>query len=168
MNAVAPEGATHLIDEHRFVKWIYGAEYEFSIYGQDKWSPAMNSYSLEDYANENIWQVLANPAAPEWEGLVPAVGDECEYQPDPKWNEWCGGMFLAEIDGEYFILINGGNKVDRMRSIPSRIRPIRTPAERVRDSAIDHAFSKLSEFREARQVLGDLYDAGLLTRAKQS
>lgn len=68
-NAVAPEGATHLIDEHRFVKWIYGAEYEFSIYGQDKWSPAMNSYSLEDYANENIWQVLANPAAPEWEGL---------------------------------------------------------------------------------------------------
>lgn len=37
-------------------------------------------------------------------------------------------------------------------------RPLRTDREKV----IDKAFSKLSEFRSAEQVLGELYDAGML------
>jgi hypothetical protein len=43
-------------------------------------------------------------------------------------------------------------------------RPIRTKAQRERQSVIEQAFSKLSEFHDADQVLGDLYDAGMLRK----
>ena len=41
-------------------------------------------------------------------------------------------------------------------------RPLRTPEQRERQSVIEQAFSKLSEFHDADQVLGELYDAGML------
>ena len=44
----------------------------------------------------------------------------------------------------------------------NEFRPIRTPEQRERQSVIEQAFSKLSEFHDADQVLGDLYDAGML------
>jgi len=37
-----------------------------------------------------------------------------------------------------------------------------TPEQRERQSVIEQAFSKLSEFHDADQVLGELYDAGML------
>jgi len=43
-------------------------------------------------------------------------------------------------------------------------RPLRTPEQRERQSVIEQAFSKLSEFHDADQVLGDLYDAGMLRK----
>lgn len=88
------------------------------------------------------------PQAPEWDGEGPTVGAECEYQPDPKFNEWCVGTFLAEINGEYFILIEASNQVDRMKAIPSRVRPTRAQAER--------AQAEKDRFELARDLLDDL------------
>jgi hypothetical protein len=60
--AVAPYGASHLIDGDRFVKWVNGAEYELYPYDdENNWEPANCSYSLSEYFQGTMWKVIARP-----------------------------------------------------------------------------------------------------------
>jgi len=170
-NAVAPEGATHLINKNNFAKWIDGikqdfVEYEFKA---NQWEPSNYNWSLEKYTKIKGFHVIAKPtkpAAPEWDGAgLPPVGCECEVIESDGLMYGQGelGEVIAHVENTAVIRMSYGLGCFEAR----HLRPIRSQAERERDTAIDHAFSKLTEFREARQVLGDLYDAGLLPKVSE-
>jgi hypothetical protein len=161
-NEVAPEGATHFMYSEKFVKWVDGVEWAFYASSGREWKKTHCNWMLKQYLN-NATFVLAKPAAQEWDGEgLPPVGwhGQCTWGLKVQWNECVilPGREIAkhELSGWRVSYIADYREI--------QFRPIRSQAERERerDTAIDHAFSKLTEFREARQVLGDLYDAGLL------
>jgi hypothetical protein len=171
---VAPEGATHFMYSEKFVKWVDGVEWGFYVSSDKAWKKAMCSWSLQRYT-DNGNEVIAKPKSQptdtqpaesvaqisaEWENGIPPGG-------------WHGECTWGNKENSHECVILPGLKiainfytswsVDQISQLEGvEFRPIRSQANRERDTAIDHAFSKLTEFREARQVLGDLYDAGLL------
>jgi hypothetical protein len=168
-NEVAPEGAEWLVDGRWFVKWIGSAEYEHKFGGPSGWRmlEGEESWSKSKYIQAglefSIIQRPSKPAAPEWHDNIPPAG-------------WHGECTWGNKENSHECVILPGLKiainfytswsVDQISQLEGvEFCPIRSQEKRERDAAIDHAFSKLTEFREARQVLGDLYDAGLLPRA---
>jgi hypothetical protein len=185
---VAPEGASHLIDEFTFTKWEYGQEFSWDIGRDTAWVADDSSYSLSRYLKEgDRWKVLAKPIKPakpkshptdtqlaEPEAQISAKWDgrgvpffcwrgECTWGAKISWSECImltGGQIAKEYFGKWEVF-----SIDQLYKI--EFRPMPSQSEKDRDLAIDHAFSKLTEFREARQVLGDLYDAGLLPKVNK-
>jgi hypothetical protein len=171
---VAPEGATHFMYSEKFVKWVDGVELSFYVSSERKWKKSFCSWSFQQYIDCGNYMIAKPKTQPtdtqptesgaqisaEWENGIPPVGwhgectwgnkensHECVILPDLKiainfYTSWSVDQ-ISQLEGVEFC-------------------PIRSQANRERDTAIDYAFSKLTEFREARQVLGDLYDAGLL------
>jgi hypothetical protein len=186
-NEVAPEGATHFMHTEKFVKWVFGVEWVFYASSGREWKKTHCNWMLKQYLNDGTF-VLAKPKShptdtqpaesgaqisAEWDGEgLPPVGTECEYQPDPVFNEWCAGVFLAEIDGEYFILINGSHQVDRVASNPNQIRPIRSQAEQQKRGLVinaaleacgyDASCFAIAGAPESMDLLNELYDLGFL------
>jgi hypothetical protein len=95
---VAPEGASHLIDEFTFTKWEYGQEFSWDIGRDAAWVANDPIYPLSRYLKEgDKWKVLAKPKTPkshptdtqpaesgaqisaEWDGDLPPEGADCEY-----------------------------------------------------------------------------------------
>jgi len=77
---------------------------------------------------------------------------------------WHGGRYVEDVE---FLCERGGNvvfwrfsndSVDSAVMPTAELKPIRTEREKV----IEAAFAQLSEFKDSNQVLGDLYDAGML------
>ena len=123
--------------------------------------------TIDNTGSAHRWITVAlRPARPEgkeWDGEMPIDAQYRAKLPDftivfyrkdgeGTWQIWGSHSRQWLFDG----YANDAGKP------PYKLESIRSQAERERDAAIDHAFSKLSELREARQVLGDLYDAGLL------
>jgi hypothetical protein len=180
---VAPEGATHFMYSEKFVKWVDGVEWAFYTYSDKAWKQATLTWPLQKYT-DNGNEVVAKPKShptdtqpaesgaqisAEWDGTgLPPVGCECKAvwleAPDGGSREYkpvlVKGYFKSEVLQVWFCTQQGEDIVCRMNNCS--FWTIRSQAERERDTAIDHAFSKLTEFREAKQVLGDLYDAGML------
>jgi hypothetical protein len=158
---VAPEGATHFMHTEKFVKWVFGVEWVFYASSGREWKKTHCNWMLKQYLNDGTF-VLAKPAAQEYDGTgLPPVGCECEVKGAVE--NWCKCEIVAHHKGRaVFFCDHWAHESDYDALPATQFRPIRSQAERVRDAAIDHAFSKLTEFKEARQVLGDLYDAGLL------
>jgi hypothetical protein len=99
---VAPEGASHLIDDFTFTKWEYGEEFSWDIRHDTAWVADDPIYPLSKYLKECYrWKVLAKPTKPaapkthptdtqdeesgaqisaewEWENCLPPVGLEIE------------------------------------------------------------------------------------------
>lgn len=104
------------------------------------------------------------PQAPEWDDRIPLVGCKCLHGGSGRdekvtviahaYSSRAGKLIVFQREADETI----------SSSSPMHFRPIRTKEQMEREEAIDRAFSMLSEFREARQVLGDLYDAGLLRK----
>jgi len=185
---VAPEGASHLIDNELFVKWIHGFEYQADIDNPDNgWQEADISWTIEKYKraeSDGDFDILDRPTqraepkshptdtqpaesvaqiSAEWDitGL-PHAGCECEVE--HYRHGWVKAIVIGVDDKEMTLVCRthwGYDGFSNFRQIPS-------PADQARDAAIDHAFSKLTDdYVEARQVLGDLYDAGLLRKPEK-
>ena len=99
------------------------------------------------------------PATTTWDGTgLPPVGVECECLFNDGWVK----VLVLSVNGyEAWVRRPRGSHIVS-EGLGNEFRPIRTPEQRERQSVIEQAFSKLSEFHDADQVLGDLYDAGML------
>ena len=119
---VAPNDATHMIDEMRFVKWVGGEEWEIYFWeDEEKWGRPTKNWSLNAYLGRyGDWDVVARPACPdesgEWNGEgYPPAGTKCEFKGIERYDrgnfasDWepCtvkyaseGGAFLLDCDGD--------------------------------------------------------------------
>jgi hypothetical protein len=73
-NKIAPEGATHLIDNDIFTKWIAGHEWQYSTLNKN-WGRSCLSYSVEKYNESIAFDIVAKPTQ-----TLPPLGVECEYR----------------------------------------------------------------------------------------
>jgi hypothetical protein len=114
------------------------------------------------------------PAAPEWEGLVPAVGDKCEAvwleAPDGGSREYepvlIKGYFKNETMKVWLSTRHGEDIVCSMEHC--NFRMIVTRADRERTDAIvlaKYAAEDALGFEVDVEICGALYDAGMLRRA---
>jgi hypothetical protein len=176
---VAPEGASHLIDKDKFVKWVDNVEWEFYAFSDRVWKKAFFDWSLQDYINGGDGCVTAKPAAPkshptdtqpaqsgaqisaEWDGEgLPPVGTECEAV---HFNSWAHVKIVAHvraIDGTKAVFQLVGFHEWNAYGLPSKFRPTRSQAERERESIIKLALERLgydpSEFAgKEKPVKGD-------------
>lgn len=100
--------------------------------------------------------------ADEWVDGLPEVGAMVEF---PSGH---GEVVLGpDVNGVLIVERHGDNHGEWVKVASTACKPLRTQAERQRQQIIDRALSKLSEFRESRQVLGELYDAGLLRKSAE-
>jgi hypothetical protein len=188
---VAPKGASHFMYSEKFVKWVDGVEWRFYVSSDKAWKKSMCSWSLQRYT-DNGNEVVAKPtkpAAQEWDGAgMPPVGTECEFRIGGGPTEWhlCTVKYI--LDGDEDPDADGWRAVvwcphlakDQLAHLPRfQFRPIRSQAERERESIINLALERLgydpSEFAgENKPVKGDhavwdslnyLYDLGMLRRS---
>jgi hypothetical protein len=184
---VAPEGASHLIDEFTFTKWEYGQEFSWDIGRDTAWVADDKSYPLSRYLNEgDKWKVLAKPTtskshttdtqpaesgaqiSAEWENGIPPAGwhGECTWGNKENSHE-C--VILPDLK----IAINFYTSwsVDQISQLEGvEFRPIRSQAEREREpviiAALRAADPPADDEIHPRQYLIDslniLYDAGML------
>ena len=104
--------------------------------------------------------VAPAPAPTEWVDGWPTIGEECIF------NRGEGKDYVvtpvAHHDGSVvFATQNCYPKYDGCSDLEC-FRPLPTPEQLKRQSVIDKALSELSEFSDSSQVLGELYDAGML------
>lgn len=129
-----PEGATHRIDE-RFKKWVEGIEYTYS---DGEWVLTLPQRSLERYIeSEYKHKIIERPKEPET--YKPEVGEWCEYNKNGRVGRevWEKCMFLAEIDGEAFVLREvGGLSMDRMKAYKGRFRPIKSERDQFIEKSV--------------------------------
>jgi len=153
-DSVAPEGAEAFIDGV-FTMWLGSIEFSFD---DGKWVKECISWPLSKYVMAENFTVIIRPDAPEeWDGTgLPPVGTECEA--NDVGHGWISATVIAHDEDEGVAVC----KTDYGYDGYGELRPLRTPEQRERQSVIEQAFSKLSEFHDADQVLGDLYDAGML------
>ena len=153
---VAPEGAEAFIDG-AFTKWDRGRELSFN---RPIWIESPAPWSVKKYLASRLFEVVLRPTArEEWDGTgLPPVGVECECLFNDGWAK----VLVLSVNGyEAWVRRPRGSHIVS-EGLGNKFRPIRTPEQRERQSVIEQAFSKLSEFHDADQVLGDLYDAGML------
>jgi len=152
-DSVAPEGAEALIDEE-FVLWLGSIEFCFD---GGEWVKEYISWPLSKYFMRGNFTVIMRPEATEqWIDGLPPVGTECEA--NDVGHGWISATVIAHDEDEGVAVC----KTDYGYDGYGELRPLRTPEQRERQSVIEQAFSKLSEFHDADQVLGELYDAGML------
>ena len=122
----------------------------------------------KDWGTDRYTPRPAESATTTWDGTgFPPVGTKCEG----VWLEVPNGgdrvVEVVIVKGYYkkqvwFCTTSGEDITHLTENVD--FRPLRTPEQRERQSVIEQAFSKLSEFHDADQVLGDLYDAGMLRK----
>ena len=156
-NEVAPEGATHYQPQQQMF---------YKRNGKDSWRVYSNRWWKSPATSDSaLW--VKRPE--QWIDGLPPVGVECEYLTAPREGQgnfapvWenCVVKYASE-NGAFLLDKNRDEIFMDSTDYDIRFRPIRTPEQRERQSVIEQAFSKLSEFHDADQVLGDLYDAGML------
>jgi hypothetical protein len=181
---VAPEGASHLIDDVTFTKWEYGQEFSWNIRQNTAWVADDSSYSLSRYLKEgDRWKVLAKPIKPaspkshptdtqptesgaqisaEWDGNIPPVGwhGECTWGRKCEWSECVilpvGKIAKHEFNGWFVRVIDDYRAID--------FRPIRSQADRDREEIINAADAVMARAMEEGQPMAEaLYAAGLLS-----
>ena len=81
-DSVAPEGATHVSENRRFMKWVNGQEFSY-YFLRSEWSREKLSWSLDQYieSGDKCWKLFEKPEAQktqEWIDGLPPVGVECE------------------------------------------------------------------------------------------
>ena len=159
----APEGATHW--DTRGAVWC--KHLHFWYYG--RWN---HEGAIHDLAEDRYTPRPTEPAPTAWPTAwngtgFPPVGTKCEG----VWLEVPNGgdrvVEVVIVKGYYkkqvwFCTTSGEDITHLTENVD--FRPLRTPEQRERQSVIEQAFSKLSEFHDADQVLGDLYDAGMLRK----
>ena len=169
-DSVAPEGAEALIDEE-FVLWLGSIEFCFD---GGEWVKEYISWPLSKYFMRGNFTVIMRPEATEqWiDGLPPVGADQTVFIPstaisasgaessDSRWEVVAHHGDFAVVCVDEF----GRGSYRAFMILAGHCRPLRTPEQRERDAIIDIAFSKLSEFHDADQVLGELYDAGMLRK----
>ena len=154
-DSVAPEGAEAFIDGV-FTKWDRGRELRFN---RPIWRESPAPGSVKKYLASRLFEVVLRPTArEEWIDGLPPVGTECEA--NDVGHGWISATVIAHDEDEGVAVC----KTDYGYDGYGELRPLRTPEQRERQSVIEQAFSKLSEFHDADQVLGDLYDAGMLRK----
>ena len=152
---VAPEGAEAFIDGV-FTKWERGRELRFN---RPIWRVSPVPWSVKKYLARRLFEVVLRPTArEEWIDGLPPVGAECEANDVD--HGWISATVIAYDEDEGVAVCKTVYGYDGY----GELRPLRTPEQRERQSVIEQAFSKLSEFHDADQVLGDLYDAGMLRK----
>jgi hypothetical protein len=173
---MAPEGATHFMYSEKFVKWVDGVEWAFYTSSDKAWKQATLTWPLQKYT-DNGNEVVAKPKSHptdtqpaesgaqisvKWGGM-PIQAQYSAILPDSTLvfyrKDSCGTWQIWGFHSKQWLFDGYANDAGKP---PYDLKAIRSHAERERDTAIDHAFSKLTEFSDAWQVLGDLYDAGLL------
>jgi len=120
---------------------------------------------LSDYKDENMWHVIEKPACA-WNGKgYPPAGQDCEWRlRNQPWNgQLCTPVHFAEdLDRAWLKFhdrsCNGLYVLSAYEFRPAGVYEM----DMARREAIDTAFASLTQFRDAEQVLGDLYDSGLL------
>ena len=109
--------------------------------------------------------VAPAPAPTEWVDGWPTIGEECTFNP--------GGPNYVVTPVAYYdgsvIFYDPGGIVDMYDGCSDLecFRPMPTPEQLKRQSIIDKAFAELSEFSYSAQVLGELYDAGMLRAVEE-
>jgi hypothetical protein len=73
-NKIAPEGATHLVDNRNFAKWIDGREWNYCREDQT-WERISISYSVEKYNESIAFNIVAKPNQ-----TLPPLSVECEFR----------------------------------------------------------------------------------------
>ena len=146
----APEGATHW--DTRGAVWC--KHLYFWCYG--RWN---YEGEIHDLAEDRYTPRPVEPATTTWDGTgLPPRGTICECLFNDGWVK----VLVLSVNGyEAWVRRPRGSHIVS-EGLGNEFRPIRTPEQRERQSVIEQAFSKLSEFHDADQVLGDLYDAGML------
>ena len=170
-DSVAPEGATHYDPEDMATPWMMETTSNWMFYWGSKKEWAV--YAQKAMLTRILARLVIRPDAPEeWDGTdLPPVGVECEYLTAPREGQgnfapvWenCVVKYASE-NGAFLLDKNRDEIFMDSTDYDIRFRPLRTPEQRERQSVIEQAFSKLSEFHDADQVLGDLYDAGMLRK----
>ena len=151
-DSVAPEGATHYQPQQQMF---------YKRNGKDNWRVYSNRWWKSPATSDSaLW--VKRPE--QWIDGLPPVGVECEFRCVflPWEGRTCKPIhFEPKTDLAWLHL--DGNELSNLYVLAHfEFRPLRTPEQRERQSVIEQAFSKLSEFHDADQVLGDLYDAGML------
>ena len=147
-NEVAPEGATHYQPQQQMF---------YKRNGKDNWRVYSNRWWKSPATSDSaLW--VKRPD--QWIDGLPPVGVECECLFNDGWVK----VLVLSVNGdEAWVRRPRGSHIVS-EGLGNEFRPLRTPEQRERQSVIEQAFSKLSEFHDADQVLGDLYDAGMLRK----
>jgi hypothetical protein len=186
-SAVAPYGASHLIDGDRFVKWVNGAEYEFYPYDDENgWEAAHTSYSLAEYFVSSKWKVIARPTpkthptdtqpaesgaqiSVKWGGM-PIQAQYSAILPDSTLvfyrKDSCGTWQIWGFHSKQWLFDGYANDAGKP---PYDLKAIRSQAELERDEliqkAVDVINTRCALFAFAEDHAEKLYDAGMLRRA---
>ena len=143
---IAPEGATHYQPQQQMF---------YKRNGKDNWRVYSNRWWKSPATSDSaLW--VKRPK--QWIDGLPPVGVECEANDVD--HGWISATVIAYDEDEGVAVCKTVYGYDGY----GELRPLRTPEQRERQSVIEQAFSKLSEFHDADQVLGDLYDAGMLRK----
>jgi hypothetical protein len=154
----APEGATHYDCNADVFCTVNGW---WSCKGKYYHMPCQMAWGSERYTPRPV-----EPAPTAWNGTgFPPVGTKCEgvwlEVPDGGDRVFEGVIVKGYYKKQVWFCTTSGEDITHLTENVD-FRPLRTPEQRERQSVIEQAFSKLSEFHDADQVLGDLYDAGML------
>ena len=154
-DSVAPEGATHYDPEDMGAPWMKETTSNWMFYWGSK--KEWVGYAQKAMLTRILARLVIRPTArEEWIDGLPPVGTECEA--NDVGHGWISATVIAHDEDEGVAVC----KTDYGYDGYGELRPLRTPEQRERQSVIEQAFSKLSEFHDADQVLGELYDAGML------
>jgi hypothetical protein len=187
---VAPEGASHLIDDFTFTKWEYGEEFSWDIRHDTAWVADDPIYPLSKYLKECYrWKVLAKPTKPatpkphptdtqpaesgaqisvEWDGEgLPPVGCDCKILRH-------GHCIPAKViaHGEHLGEVVAFCQTESHAMVGDfrQFRPLRSQAERDREEIISAAVKVIDvRFGSPRSIYVGyceaLYEAGMLRRS---
>ena len=171
-DSVAPEGATHYDPEDMGAPWMMETTRNWMFYWGSK--KEWVGYAQKAMLTRILARLVIRPTAREqWiDGLPPVGADQTVFIPstaisasgaessDSRWEVVAHHGDFAVVCVDEF----GRGSYRAFMILAGHCRPLRTPEQRERDAIIDIAFSKLSEFHDADQVLGELYDAGMLRK----
>ena len=166
-DSVAPEGATHVSENRRFMKWVNGKEFSYYFLGSDEWSRDKGGWSLDQYieSGDKCWKLFEKPEAQktqEWDGTgLPPVGTECEANDVD--HGWISATVIAHDEDEGVAVCKTVYGYDGY----GELRPIRTPEQREQESlalSIQNAFEGITRIRfhdeKALAIAGILMDQG--------
>ncbi len=147
----APEGATH---------WSEGAFYKIDELGEPQFYTD-HKWTLSACTHGYVQRMETKPE-PEIVEWMPVVAVKCEFLPDPGENIWVRCIFLAHVDGEYFVDVLEGQSYDKgVDRMPDRTKGRFRPIKSKEDKAIDEMLSLVTgKALSIKGMCKALYKAG--------
>ena len=147
----APKGAMHY-ETGTFYKIVNDSPHHYRVdFG---WRPSV--CTIQDVQR---METKPEPEIVEW---MPVVAVKCEFLPDPGENIWVRCIFLAHVDGEYFVDVLEGQSYDKgVDRMPDRTKGRFRPIKSKEDKAIDEMLSLVTgKALSIKGMCKALYKAG--------